>query len=59
MTMNDSTKIVVLDSIAREAPLVKEELPDEEEVNHCFVYDLSRSRGGRYVDGSCIELPFS
>jgi hypothetical protein len=57
--MNDSTKIVVLDSIAREASLVKEELPDEEEVNHCFVYDLSRSRGGRYVDGSCIELPFS
>jgi hypothetical protein len=59
MTMNDSSKIAVLDSTAREAPLVKEELPDEEDVNHCFVYDLSRSRGGPYVDGSCIELPFS
>jgi hypothetical protein len=57
MTMNDSSKIVVLDSKAREAPLVKEELPNEEDVNHCFVYDLSKSRGRRYVDGSCIELP--
>jgi hypothetical protein len=59
MTVNDNSKIVVVDSKAREAPLVKEELPDGEDVNYCFVYDLSRSRGGRYLDGSCIELPFS
>jgi hypothetical protein len=59
MTVNDNSKIVVVDSKARDAPLVKEELLDEEDVNHCFVYDLSRNRGGRYLDGNCIESPFS
>jgi hypothetical protein len=59
MTENDNSKVAVVDSEACEAPLMKEELPDEEDVNHCFVYDLSRDWGGRYLDGSCIELPFS
>jgi hypothetical protein len=56
---NDSSKIAVVDLKAHEAPLVKEELPAEEDANHCFVYDLSKSRRGRYLDGSYIELPFS
>jgi hypothetical protein len=59
MTENDNSKVAVVDSVAREAPLMKEKLPDEENANHCFVYDLSRDLRGRYLDGSCIELPFS
>jgi hypothetical protein len=59
MTMNDSSKIVIVNLKACEAPLVKEELHDEEDVNHGFVYDMAKSREGRYSDGSCIELPFS
>jgi hypothetical protein len=59
MIMHDSSKIALVNPKACEAPLVKEELHAEEDVNHCFVYDMAKSRGGRYLDGSCIELPFS
>jgi hypothetical protein len=59
MTMNDSSKIALMNPKAYKAPLVKEELYVEEDVNHCFVYDMAKSRRGRYSDGSCIELPFS
>jgi hypothetical protein len=59
MTENDSSKVAVVDSEACKAPLMKEKLPDEEDANHCFVYDLSRDHGRWYLDGSCIELPFS
>jgi hypothetical protein len=54
MTMNDNSKIVLVNPRACEAPLVKEELHAEEDVNHCLVYDMARSRGGQYSDGSCI-----
>jgi hypothetical protein len=59
MTMNDSSKIALVNPTACEAPLVKEELHPEKDANHCFVYDMAKNRGGRYSDGSCIELPFS
>jgi hypothetical protein len=59
MTMNDSNKIARVDPKVCEASLVKEELQAEEDVNHCFVYDLAKSCRERYLDGSCIELPFS
>jgi hypothetical protein len=59
MTRNDNSKIVLLNREAQEAPLVKEELPAEDDASHCFVYDLAKNRGGRYLDGSYIELPFS
>jgi hypothetical protein len=39
--------------------LVKEELPAEDDASHCFVYDFAKNHGGWYLDGSCIELPFS
>jgi hypothetical protein len=45
MTMNDSCKIALVNPKAHETPLVNEELPDKEDVNNCFVYDLSRSQG--------------
>jgi hypothetical protein len=32
---------------------------EEEDTDYCFVYDMAKSRGGWYSDGSCIELPFS
>jgi hypothetical protein len=59
MTMNDTRKIALMNPKSCEAPLVKEELYAEEDANHCFVYDMAKSRGGCYSDGSCIELPFS
>jgi hypothetical protein len=59
MTRNNNSKIALLDREAHEAPLVKEELPAEDDASHCFVYDLAKNRGGRYLDGSYIELPFS
>jgi hypothetical protein len=59
MTMNDNSKIALLNREAHEAPFVKEDLLAEDDANHCFIYDLAKNRGGRYLDGSCIELPFS
>jgi hypothetical protein len=59
MTMNDSSKISLVNPKACEAPLVKEELHAEEDADHCFVYDMAKNHGGRYSDGSCIEQPFS
>jgi hypothetical protein len=59
MIMNDSSKIALVNPKACEAPLVKEELHSEEDVNHYFVYDMANSLEGRYSDGSCIELPFA
>jgi hypothetical protein len=35
MTMNDNSKIVLVNPRVCEAPLVKEELHTEEDVNHC------------------------
>jgi hypothetical protein len=57
--MNDSCKIGLVNPEGCEAPLVKEELPTVEDASHCFVYDLAKDQGGRYLEGSCIELPFS
>jgi hypothetical protein len=59
MIKSDSSKVALSNREAHEAPLVKEELPAEDDASHCFIYDLAKSRGGRYLDGSCIELPFS
>jgi hypothetical protein len=59
MTRDDNSKIALVYRKTREAPLVKEELPAEGDTSHCFVHDLAKSRGGRYLDDSCIELPFS
>jgi hypothetical protein len=59
MTRNDNSKIALLNRETHEAPLVKEELLAEDDASHCFVYDLTKNRGGQYLDGSCIELPFS
>jgi hypothetical protein len=42
-----------------EAPEVKEEPYDEEDTDHCLMYDMAGSREGWYSDASCIELPFS
>jgi hypothetical protein len=57
--MNDNSKVALVNLKTCEAPSVKEELHEEEDTNHCFVYDMAKSCGGRYSDGSCIELPFS
>jgi hypothetical protein len=59
MTINDASNIALVELKTYEAPEVKEEPYDEEDTDHCFVYDMARSRGGWYSDGSCIELPFS
>jgi hypothetical protein len=59
MTMNDGSKIILVNPEVCETPLVKEELQTKEDLNHCFVYDMAKSHGGRYSNGSCIELPFS
>jgi hypothetical protein len=59
MTMNDNSKITLVEPTTCEASVVKEELHEEEDTNHCFVYNMAKSRGGRYLDGSCIELRFS
>jgi hypothetical protein len=59
MTMNDRSKIALVNPRVCEAPLVKEELHAEEVASHCFIYDMAKSRRGRYLDGSCIELPLS
>jgi hypothetical protein len=58
MTMNDNSKVALVNPKTCEAPSVKEEL-HKEDTNHCFVYDMAKSCWGRYSDGSCIELPFS
>jgi hypothetical protein len=57
--MNDTRKIVSAEPKTYEAPVVKEESYDEENPDHCFVYDMAKSHEGWYSDGSCIELPFS
>jgi hypothetical protein len=57
--MNDSSKIALVNLKACETPLVKKELHTEEDTKYYFVYDMAKSLGGRYSDGSCIELPFS
>jgi hypothetical protein len=46
MTMNDNSKITLVESSTCEAPVVKEEPHEEEDTNHCFVYDMAKSRGG-------------
>jgi predicted AAA+ superfamily ATPase len=46
MTMNDSSKIILVNLEVCETPLVKEELQIEEDLNHCFMYDMAKSRGG-------------
>jgi hypothetical protein len=59
MIRNDSSKVALSNREAHETPLVKDELPAGDDASHCFVYDLAKSREGRYLDDSCIELPFS
>ena len=59
MTMNDTSKVALVGPKAHEVLEVKEEPYEEEDTDHCFVYDMAKSRGGWYSDGSCIELPFS
>jgi hypothetical protein len=59
MTMNNNCKITLVDPRTCEALVVKEELYEEKDTDHCFVCDMAKSRGGRYSDGSCIELSFS
>jgi hypothetical protein len=59
MTTNDNRKITLVGSRMCETPVVKEELHEEGDADHCFVYDLAKHRGERYSDGSCLELPFS
>jgi hypothetical protein len=59
MTANDNNNVVLVNPKICEAPLVKEELHEEEDSSHCFVYDLAKHCRGRCSDGSCLELPFS
>jgi hypothetical protein len=59
MTMNDNNRMTLVESRSYEAPVVKEELHGEGDADHCFVYVLAKHRGGRYSDGSCLELSFS
>jgi hypothetical protein len=59
MTMNDNGKVTLVEPRATEGPVVKEEPHCEGETDHCFVYDMAKTRGGWYSDGSCLELPFS
>jgi hypothetical protein len=58
MTRNDNCKTALLNLKTREAPLVKEELPTEDDASHYFVYDLAKNHGGRYLDGSCKNCLF-
>jgi ribosome biogenesis protein Nip4 len=51
--------MTLVESRSYEAPVVKEELHGEGDADHCFVYVLAKHRGGRYSDGSCLELSFS
>jgi hypothetical protein len=58
--MNDTSKVTLVEPRVYEASVVKEKPFEEEEIDHCFVCDMSKSHGGGwYSDGSCIELPFS
>jgi hypothetical protein len=57
--MNDNSKVALVEPKTYEAPEVKEEPCEEEDMDRCFVYDMARIHGGWYSDGSCIELTFS
>jgi hypothetical protein len=57
--MNDASKIPLVEPKTYEAPKVKEEPYDEEDTDHCLMYDMAGSQEGWYSDASCIELPFS
>jgi hypothetical protein len=46
MIRNDNSKVALLNREAHEAPLVKEELPAEDDASHCFVYDFAKNHGG-------------
>jgi hypothetical protein len=59
MMMNNNSKVTLVEPKANKALVVKEELHCEGGADHCFVYDMAKTRGGWYSDGSCIELPFS
>jgi hypothetical protein len=58
MTMHDNSKITLMEMRTTEAPFMKEELYDEGEADHCFVYDMVKTHGGWYSEGSCVHLPF-
>jgi hypothetical protein len=44
--MNDNDKVIQVETRTCEAPVVKEELHEEGDADHCFVYDLAKHRGG-------------
>jgi hypothetical protein len=46
MTMNNDSKIALVEPRAIEAPLVKEEPYLEGEEDHYFIFDLAKARGG-------------
>jgi hypothetical protein len=46
MTMNDTSKIVPLEPEACKISGMKEESYEEKDTDHCFVYDMAKSRGG-------------
>jgi hypothetical protein len=59
MTMNDTSKVALMEPKTYKALEVKEELCEEQDTDHYFVYDMAKSRRGWYSNGSCKELPFS
>jgi hypothetical protein len=59
MSKNDNSKITLVGFRISEAPVVKREPQEDEDVAHCFVYDLAKPRGGRCSYDSYIEFPFA
>jgi hypothetical protein len=57
--MNDNSKVVLVEPKTYEGSVVKEEPLKEKDTYHCFIYDMAKGRGGWYLDGSYIDLPFS
>jgi hypothetical protein len=45
--MNDTSKVTLVEPRVYEASVVKEKpFEEEEEIDHCFVCDMSKSHGG-------------
>jgi hypothetical protein len=44
--MNDTSKVTLVEPRVYEASVVKEKPFEEEEIDHCFVCDMSKSHGG-------------
>jgi hypothetical protein len=45
MTMNDTSKVALVEPKVCEASVVRQEPYEEGEMDHCFVYDIAKNRG--------------